>query len=166
MNCVNLLRDLTAKVLMHLDYSLSGSWDKDPSFLTSANESDLRHYAFPGDIILRKEQTDLSTDWGWVQLVDFALGLRGILKTLEFEGGTEAELEFTESDATLRFDRHGHEVLISGSYAPGNIVVPLIEFKKQISEFARRLDAELVSKQPDLLENTVYQAFKLSGLSD
>jgi hypothetical protein len=151
---------------MHLDYTLSGSWDKDPSFLTSANESDLRYYAFPGDIILRKEQTDLSTDWGWVQLVDFALALRGILETIESEVGTEAEFEFTESDATLRFDRRGHDVVVSGSYAHGKIVVPLTEFRKQSTEFARRLDAELVSKQPDLRENTVYQAFKLSGLSD
>jgi hypothetical protein len=149
---------------MHLDYRLSGSWDKDPSFLTSANESDLRYYAFPGDIILRKEQTDLSTDWGWVQLVDFALGLRGILETIE--GSDEAEFEFTESDATLRFDRHGREVAISGSYAPGKIIVPLTELKKQVADFSHRLDAELLGKQPNLRENTVYQAFKLSGLSD
>ncbi len=151
---------------MHLDYSLSGSWDKDPSFLTSANESDLRYYAFPGDIILQKEQTDLSTDWGWVQLVDFALALRGILQKIESEGGAEAQFEFTESDATLHFDRHGHDIAISGSYAPGKIVVPLAQFKKQVLEFAHRLDAELVSKQPDLRENNVYQGFKLSGLSD
>jgi hypothetical protein len=149
---------------MHLDYTLSGSWDKDPSFLTSANESDLRYYAFPGDIILRKEQTDLSTDWGWVQLVDFALGLRGILETIESEGGTEAEFEFTESDATLRFNRHGYDVIVSGSYAPGKILVPLSEFKKQIAEFTRRLDAELVRKQPDLRENIVYQGFRLSAV--
>jgi hypothetical protein len=149
---------------MHLEYRLSGSWDKDPSFLTSANESDLRYYAFPGDIILRKEQTDLSTDWGWVQLVDFALGLRGILETIE--GSDEAEFEFTESDATLRFDRHGREVAISGSYAPGKIIVPLTELKKQVADFSHRLDAELLGKQPNLRENTVYQAFKLSGLSD
>ena len=149
---------------MQLDYRLSGSWDKDPSFLTSASESDLRYYAFPGDIILRKEQTDLSTDWGWVQLVDFALGLRGILETIE--GSSEAEFEFTESDATLRFDRHGHEVAISGSYAPGKIFVLLTELKKQVADFSRRLDAELLGKQPNLRENRVYQAFKLSGLSD
>jgi hypothetical protein len=154
-------RALDPKLFMHLDYTLSGSWDKDPSFLTLANESDLRYYAFPGDIILRKEQTDLSTDWGWVQLVDFALGLREIVEAIESESSTEAKFEFTESDATLRFDRLGHDVIVSGSYAPGKILVPLTEFKKQIGEFASRLDAELVSKQPDLRENVVYQGFRL-----
>jgi len=32
-------------------------------------------------------------------------------------------------------------------------------------DFGQRLDAELLAKRPELGQNPVYQAFKLSGLS-
>ena len=42
----------------------------------------------------------------------------------------------------------------------------LTELKNKVADFAHRLDAELLGKQPNLRENTFYRAFKLSGLSD
>ena len=38
---------------MHLDYRLSEDWDENPADLAAAEETDLRYYAAPGDIILR-----------------------------------------------------------------------------------------------------------------
>jgi hypothetical protein len=73
--------------------------------------------------------------------------------------------EFTESDATLRFDRHGHGMTITGSYAAGEITVSFTVFADQAKDFARGLDAELVAKRPEIKLNPVYEAFKLSGLS-
>lgn len=151
---------------MHLDYRLSENWDSDPAFLLAADETEFRYYAFAGDIILRKAQTDLSTHWGWVPLLDFAVGLRDIAAAIETGIASVRTFEFTESDATLEFERHGADVTIRSSYAPGKIVLPSSEFRKQALDFGRRLDVELLSRLPDLRQNAAYQALKLSGLSD
>jgi hypothetical protein len=149
---------------MYLDYRLSEDWDENSSDLAAADETELRYYAATGDVIVRSDQTDLSARWGWIPLIDFALALRKITDTLTIEEGREA-FEFTESDATLQFDRHGQEMTISGSYAAGEITVLFTVFVDQARDFARRLDAELLAKRPELKLNPVYEAFKLSGLS-
>jgi hypothetical protein len=151
---------------MHLHYRLSENWDSDPAFLLAADETDFRYYAVTGDIILREAQTDLSTHWGWVPLVDFAVGLRDIAAAIEAGIAPARTFEFTESDATLEFERHGADVTIRSSYAPGEIVLPSGEFRKQALDFGRRLDMELLSTLPELRQNAAYQALKLSGLSD
>jgi hypothetical protein len=145
---------------MKLDYRLSEDWDEED--LATAAEADLRYYAAPGDIILRKDQTDLSARWGWIPLIDFALALREIAEGLAGANGTET-FEFTESEATLQFEREGQEVIISGSYSPGEIIVPLPLFEQQAKEFARRLDRELLTKHPELGRNPIYQRFKFSA---
>jgi hypothetical protein len=149
---------------MYLDYRLSEDWDENSSDLAAADETELRYYAVTGDIIVRNDQADLSARWGWIPLIDFALALRKIAATLTIEEGRET-FEFTESDATLRFDRHGRGMTITGSYAAGEITVSFSVFVDQAKDFARRLDAELLAKRPELKLNPVYEAFKLSGLS-
>ena len=149
---------------MHLDYRLSEDWDENSTDLAAADETDLRFYAATGDIILRNDQTDLSARWGWIPLIDFALALRKIAEALAVKDGSET-FEFTESDATLQFDRRGQEMTIIGSYATGEINVSFAAFKEQTTDFARRLDAELLAKRPELRLNPVYQDFRLSGLS-
>lgn len=149
---------------MYLDYRLSEDWDENSSDLATADETELRYYAAAGDIIIRNDQADLSARWGWIPLIDFALALRKIAATLTIEEGRET-FEFTESDATLRFDRHGHGMTITGSYAAGEITVSFTVFVNQAKDFAQRLDAELVAKRPELKLNPAYEAFKLSGLS-
>ena len=86
------------------------------------------------------------------------------MKALAVEEGSET-FEFTESEAKLQFDRRGQEMTISGSYAPGKITIPFTAFVEKARDFAQRLDAELLAKRPELRQNPVYQAFKLSGLS-
>jgi hypothetical protein len=149
---------------MHLDYRLSEDWDENSTDLTSADETGLRFYAAPGDIVLRNDQADLSARWGWIPLIDFALALRKIAEALAAGDGSET-FEFTESDATLQFDRLGAELTIRGSYAVGQITLPFVAFADRTADFARRLDAELLAKRPELGLNPAYQAFRLSGLS-
>ena len=145
---------------MRLDYRLSEEWDE--TDLSAAEETDLRYSAASGDIVLRADQTDLSANWGWIPLIDFALALREIAESLAAAEVCET-FEFTESDATLEFERQGQDVAISGSYAPGEvIVVPLPVFREQVSEFARRLDAELLAKHPELGHNPAYRELQLS----
>ena len=146
---------------MHLDYRLSEEWDEDAMDLSTVAEADLRYYVAPGDIILRADQADLSAIWGWIPLIDFALALREIAEALAAAEGNET-FEFTESEATLNFERQGQLVVISGSYAPGEVIVPLPVFREQVRDLARRLDAELLAKHPELGRNPVYQALNLS----
>jgi hypothetical protein len=146
---------------MRLDYRLSEEWEQQD--LSTAEETDLRYSAAPGDIILRADRTDLSANWGWIPLIDFALALREIAETLAVSEACET-FEFTESDATLEFERQGQDVAICGSYAPGEVIlVPLPVFREQVREFGRRLDAELLAKHPELSKNPTYRRFKLSG---
>jgi hypothetical protein len=149
---------------MHLDYRFSEDWDENSTDLAAAEETHLRYDVATGDIVVRKDQTDLSARWGWIPLIDFALALREIAEALATKEGIET-FEFTESDATLQFDRRGQEMTISASYAPGEITIPFAAFREQARDFARRLDAELLAKRPELRLNPVYQDFKLSGLS-
>jgi hypothetical protein len=111
--------------------------------------------------VLGTDQTDLSADWGWIPLVDFALALREIADALSESEGSET-FEFTESEATLQFDRVGDKVVITSSYRPGEVTVPFSDFRKQVDEFARRLDKELLQRHPELGLNPDYQRLKLS----
>ena len=149
---------------MHFDYRLSEDWGENSNDLATADETDLRYYAATGDIIFRTDQTNLSARWGWIPLIDFALAMRKIGEGLAVEEGSET-YEFTESEAKLQFDRQGQEMTITGSYAPGKITIPFTAFVEKARDFGQRLDAELLAKRPELGQNPVYQAFKLSGLS-
>jgi hypothetical protein len=147
---------------MRIDFRLSEDWNEDSANLATAEETDLRYYVAPGDVVLSTDQTDLSANWGWIPLIDFALALREIADALsEAEGGET--FEFTESEATLQFDRIGDKVVITSSYAPGEIAVPLLVFSDQVNEFARRLDKELLQKHQELEMNPDYQRLKLSA---
>ena len=150
---------------MHLDYRLSEEWDENSTDLATADETDLRYFAATGDIILREGEIDLSARWGWIPLIDFALALREIAEALSETDESET-FEFTDSDATIQFERKAQELVVSASYVRGEFRVPLTVFTEQVKDFGRRLDRELLAKRPALGLNPVYQDFKLSGLSD
>ena len=145
---------------MLIDFRLSEDWDEDFADLATVEETDLRYYVAPGDVMLGGGQTDLSANWGWIPLIDFALALVEIADALSATEGSET-FEFTESEATLQFDRVGEEVTITSSYAPGEIRASLPEFRNQVDDFARRLDKALLQKHPELELNPEYQRLKL-----
>ena len=115
---------------MHLDYRISEDWDENSTDLAAADETDLRYYAATGDIILRNDQVDLSARWGWIPLVDFALALREIANALSVTEGSRI-FEFTESDATIQFERRGQNITIGASYAAGTITLLSSAFRDQ-----------------------------------
>jgi hypothetical protein len=145
---------------MRLDFRISEDWSDELSDLGTAEETDLRYYVAPGDVVLGSDQTDLSANWGWIPLIDFALALREIAEALSESEGSET-FEFTESEATLQFDRIGDEIVITSSYAPGELRAPFSVFQSQVDEFARRLNKELLQKHPELELNPDYQRLKL-----
>lgn len=63
-----------------------------------------------GDVIFIVYEVDLSARWGWVPVLDFALGLDAIVDALAPEGAGDEVFEFTESDATIVFRRDGDKV--------------------------------------------------------
>ena len=145
---------------MKMDFRLSEDWDEDFADLANVEETDLRYYVALGDVMLGRGQIDLSANWGWIPLIDFALALLEIADALSAAEGSET-FEFTESEATLQFDRASEEVTITSNYAPGEIRAPLPEFKNQVDDFARRLDKALLDKHPELELNPEYQRLRL-----
>jgi len=145
---------------MKMDFRLSEDWDEDFADLANVEETDLRYYVALGDVMLGRGQIDLSASWGWIPLIDFALALLEIADALSAAEGSET-FEFTESEATLQFDRAGEEVTITSSYAPGEIRAPLHEFRNKVDDFARRLDKALLDKHPELELNPEYQRLRL-----
>lgn len=119
--------------------------------MASADAVSLRYHLFPGDVILEGEAADLSAPWGWVQILDFALGLEEIQARLAQE--REAQFDFTESNAALQFRLDGDTVIISSTYAPGLLRVAASEFRQQVKQFKRRVVDDLRERHPSLALN-------------
>jgi hypothetical protein len=145
---------------MKLDYQLSDEWEENSIELSAADESELRYNVALGDLLLNSNEVDLSAEWGWVPLLDFALALQEIVNKLDREGAKEV-FEFTESGAELRFARVGQKIVISASYADGELKVSPATFDKQIKEFATKVANELTRKYPELKQNKVFKQWKL-----
>jgi hypothetical protein len=119
--------------------------------LASASLEDLRYKLFPGSIYLKGEGADFSAPWGWVPVLDFALGLKAV--TEELEHAPAERFEFTESNATLDFRRVGNDVEISSTYAPGILREPFSQFREQVRSFLRRVIGDLASANLRLAAN-------------
>jgi hypothetical protein len=119
--------------------------------MASADSTSLRYRLFPGDVVLKGEGVDFSANWGWVQVLDFALSLKSIEEKLEREG--IAQFEFTESNAALVFRIDDGYVSISSTYAPGLLRVPLSDFSERVQRFVRRVIEELCTQHPRLALN-------------
>ena len=77
------------------------SWETVPEWV-------LRYECFLGDVTFKIDNVDFSTHWGWVPVLDFALGLSSALDGLE--SGKSGIFEFTESEAFIRCSRSDHMV--------------------------------------------------------
>ena len=120
--------------------------------LASVDLESLRYYLFPGDIVMKDEEVDFSTQWGWVPVLDFALCLNSIAETLG-QGRLEV-FEFTESDATLEFRLQGGSALVSSNYAPGLLCVAPMEFRESAQGLLRRTIKGLCDENPSLAKNS------------
>jgi len=137
---------------MRIDYRICDKWADSYLNLSRAGKTELRYDVGLGDVILRFDQIDLSAKGGWIPLIDFALSLDDITNRLVKEGGP-AIFEF----ATLCFDRRGSNLVISASYIPDQIEVPLAVFREQVERFEANLSKELQEKYPDLARNKTFQ---------
>jgi hypothetical protein len=145
---------------MNLDYQLSDEWEEDSLDLTAVDETELRYNVALGDLLLSSDDVDLSARWGWIPLLDFVLALNEIAGKLDQEGAEEV-FEFTESSAELRFARLGGKIVISASYAEGELKVAPTLFEKRIREFATKIGKEVATKFPGLATNKVFKQWSL-----
>ena len=144
--------------MLKLDYQLSGEWcraDSRPD-LSGSDETTLRYNVLLGDVILRIDGVELGTDFGWVPLVDFAICLKQIAKELGVSLNAEAAFDFTESDASIRFERRGGNVEISPSYISASGSVPFDDFVSAVDAFVARVRTDLVGRFPSLSDNHVF----------
>jgi hypothetical protein len=143
--------------MLILSYRLVKHLDEfgEPGDLANATEVDFRFRVALGDLILAVPPNDFGTHWGWVPLIDFAVSVREILDHLK-RGGPRAQFEFTESEATLAFARHEGDLVITASYAPGRIQVPLTSFEERLRWFEGGLRADLVKEHPALDRHPVF----------
>lgn len=91
------------------------------------SEVELRYDAFLGDVSGHVGNLDLTTHWGWVPVLDFAMSVAEIACRLE-DSGRET-FEFTESEETIDFGLSGDLVTITTSYAEGEGTSTLDEFR-------------------------------------
>jgi len=137
---------------MQFGYKLSEASRNEPDWFATATVTDLRYRIALGDIILKEGEVDLSAPWGWIPLIDFVVGARDLVHSLKTDGN-EAEFEFTESEALLRFRRRGSKLAITASYANGEAVVPIPTLIEHLKRFEDDLRAELLTRHPELRRN-------------
>jgi hypothetical protein len=143
--------------MLNLSYRLVKHLEEfgDSDDLAKATEVDFRFRVALGDLILAAPPNDFSARWGWVPLIDFVVSVREILSHLK-RGGTRSQFEFTESEATLTFARHGADLVLRANYAPGQIQIPLASLEERLRWFEGGLRADLVKTHPALDHNPVF----------
>ena len=139
--------------MLTLDYRLdpnAAAKQAGVDLATAAPEA-LRYELFSGNVYLRGDGADFSAAWGWVPVLDFALGLKAIAEVLEREPAER--FEFTESNAALDFRIDGNDVEITSTYSPGGLRVPFSHFRDQVRLFVRRVIGELATGNLRLAAN-------------
>lgn len=139
--------------MIRLDYELSPDWNRSATGaeLQCADETALRYDCFLGDVVLILDGTDFSAQWGWVPVLDFALGLRAVADGLD--NGVKELFEFTESDAAIVFRRQDDMIRVEVDYAGLAAEVSYVDFSLAVERFLARVVADLVNTCTELASN-------------
>jgi hypothetical protein len=121
-----------------------------------ATAEDLRYRLVLGDLLLTVGDHDYSAEWGWIPLLDTLAAVSSIIQHLEHYPGKRS-FEFTESDATLEFSRHGDEIHLKASYRPAAAAASIADWKKAVADFGQRLRAEVLTGYPELAQNREFK---------
>lgn len=141
--------------MIKLDYALSPSWNEKTGSvaLEMAEEWVLRYDCFLGDVTFLVYEVDLSARWGWVPILDFALGLDAVVGSIGRQDAEAGVFEFTESDATITFRRDGHSVDIEASDVPGTARVAYGDLRAAVKRFLVRVLDDFARDHPELMRN-------------
>lgn len=150
---------------IRLGYALSATWNRGAIDLDAADEAVLRYRCFLGDVVLEVGDLDASARWGWVPILDFALGLSAISNRL-LASDRDQVFEFTESDASISFHRLNDMVVIDPSYAPGTADVRLDDLSTSTTKLVATVLQDLVERYPEVARNAFVGSLLESGLAD
>jgi hypothetical protein len=151
--------------MIELDYVVLDGRDLDDDMLAAAAPMELHYDLFLGDVVFRIGDLDMSARWWWVPVLDFALCLDAIARSLEERPDRSGSFEFTESDARIDFRRSDDLVTVTPSYAEGGAEVPLVELRRATEGFLERVMRELGDAHPGLWRNP-YIAERVGGRAD
>jgi hypothetical protein len=129
-----------------LTYTLSSEFETSELDWKEATEADFRYRLFTGDLTFIVAEMDFSARWGWIPIIDVALGIQHVIR--ELEDRTTSTLEFTESDSCIHFTRLNGTIKIKPSYVSEEATAYFSEFKSCSSEFLKRVLIEAIGCHP------------------
>ncbi|NJL27738.1 MAG: hypothetical protein HC897_07500 [Thermoanaerobaculia bacterium] len=146
--------------MVSLGYRLSPAWRNQMREvnLRDVSANALHYDLFLGDVTFQSKGADFSACWGWVPVLDFASAMLRIVVALEHSG--RQQLEFTESEAVLNFERSEDQVRISASYTSATAIVPYQDLRVAVATFAQKAVTELGAEFPELRTAAAFQSFE------
>jgi hypothetical protein len=144
--------------MIKFDYSFSREWEHNVNDidLRRADETVLRYSAFLGDIIVRVDDIELGTNFGWVPIIDYAICLKQIVVNLGVPEIEEAIFDFTESDAIIRFMKKERHVEIMPSYTTASGKASFDDFVAAVDAFIAHLRSDVINQFPLLNCNQAF----------
>jgi hypothetical protein len=124
--------------------------------LATVSRPDLIQGAFMGDAVLRFDDVDFTTKFGWVTMIDWCLRLSVSVSRLQTT--RSYRLRFSESDDFVSFSREEGNVVVTCSYAQGAPTVQYDDLTNAVREF---VDGRL-----DWLAREFPQAFRNPAMAD
>lgn len=141
-------------------YNLSGNA---PSNVAQADEVDLRYNLFLGSLILKTSINSVVIDWDWVPLIDFSICLLAICNVLFEKEQGEEEMEFTESDSRLFFQKNGDRIRIATSFSDENLEMSFEEFQRGVKQFYKDLIFDIVEKKEEIKNNATFTEYLMEA---
>lgn len=125
----------------------------------SIDEFALRYSLFNGSVNMRTEDNgvNIAMSWEWIPLLDFALSLRYIMSIFQINCIKRERFEFTESDSTILFAKHGNIINITASFSAESIVISDRDFYKGVTDFFNQLKHDIEGIYPEIRKNVIYK---------
>lgn len=136
--------------MITLDYAIREAPPPDRD-LAAVDQGTIHYNLFVGDVVFRIGQADMSASWGWIPIIDFAVGLHRIASEIESSG--EQSFEFTESESRIDFVLRDQSIEIRSTYAAAEATVSMEEFRSATGAFLRRVLDDLTKRYPGLAHN-------------
>ncbi len=132
-------------------YPNTGRKVEEESDLSRVYAADLLQSAFMGDAILRLNELDFSTRFGWVTLMHWFIGLTYSVRRLAND--ETSVLRFSESDDFVSFRLLGRSALVASSYRPGIAIVDYGQLKEAVQNFTDERLQWILSNYPAAFTN-------------
>lgn len=120
---------------------------------TKVADDYVRYYWFIGDVKLETQSECIDMSWGWVPIVDFAIFIKLINKSLLKQENRQEVFDFTESSEYLEFKRTTDRVEIRTSFSEDNIITNFNEFSNEVDRFYNSVIDEVFHANPFLRHN-------------